>query len=325
MGMDSTLDLIDRLARQQDGVVSAKQLKTGGLSPRQVSYQVERGQLIAITKGVYRVAGAPRSDRALLRSACLVNDRFSFVSHRSAAHRFYGADLGSDEENEILEVTAPRSSSARTLDVTVHRPWRVDEAHIWTRDDFRVTSPMRTMVDLGSVVDKAVLVSVTEQLLIRRMVTVSLLRWGAEALRNPMRPGAELLLEVLDERKLGVTVADSVLELAFHDVCGAIGEPGWVFQFPVVIHGKKYRIDFAFPMLKLAFEVVGWANHMEWDRFNHDRVRASDLMLHGWRVVELTYDQIMEDPGYTMTTVLAHIDHRRHELDNSSGCLPLGA
>jgi very-short-patch-repair endonuclease len=62
-------------------------------------------------------------------------------------------------------------------------------------------------------------------------------------------------------------------------------------QFPV----GKYRVDFAFPDVKLVVEVDGADFHASKEARGRDNERDRCLMLDGWRVVRFTGSQVWQN------------------------------
>ncbi len=97
---------------------------------------------------------------------------------------------------------------------------------------------------------------------------------------------------------------ESPLEELFYKTylgCSPDGEirqqlQGLVVQHPITVNGKNYRLDFALPDQKIAFEMDGYTYHGK-DRtdFNRDRRRDLDLKLVGWEVHRFDGDMIRDD------------------------------
>jgi very-short-patch-repair endonuclease len=60
--------------------------------------------------------------------------------------------------------------------------------------------------------------------------------------------------------------------------------------------GQAYVLDLAFPELRFALEVDGWAFHSTPDRFVRDRARKRALVADGWVVAEVTWDDLVHRP-----------------------------
>jgi hypothetical protein len=61
------------------------------------------------------------------------------------------------------------------------------------------------------------------------------------------------------------------------------------------------RLDFAWPSLRIAVEVDGYATHR--DRFRQDRRRWTDCNSAGWLLAVFTWEDVMHDPAYVVSTV----------------------
>ena len=71
---------------------------------------------------------------------------------------------------------------------------------------------------------------------------------------------------------------------------------GLTVQHPVTVNGQSYRLDFALPGKKIAFEMDGYTYHgKEREHFNRDRRRDLDLKLNGWEVHRFDGDMIRND------------------------------
>jgi very-short-patch-repair endonuclease/nucleoside 2-deoxyribosyltransferase len=71
---------------------------------------------------------------------------------------------------------------------------------------------------------------------------------------------------------------------------------GLTVQHKVTIGDQNYRLDFALPGKKIAFEMDGYTYHgKEREHFNRDRRRDLDLKLNGWEVHRFDGDMIRND------------------------------
>lgn len=69
----------------------------------------------------------------------------------------------------------------------------------------------------------------------------------------------------------------------------------------VSVHG--HEIDFFWPRPGVAVEVDGFAFHRSRRAFAADRRRDADLLAAGLRVMRLTWEQIVHEPGKTLVTL----------------------
>jgi very-short-patch-repair endonuclease len=91
---------------------------------------------------------------------------------------------------------------------------------------------------------------------------------------------------------------ESPLELAFWDayLCRKPAPlDGIVAQHQVIAGGSHYRLDFALPDIKVAFEMDGFTYHGDKEAFNRDRRRDLDLKLAGWNIHRFDGDLIRND------------------------------
>jgi len=62
----------------------------------------------------------------------------------------------------------------------------------------------------------------------------------------------------------------------------------------------KYRLDFALPDKRIAFEVDGYAYHSDKKTFEKDRKRHRALELEGWRIARFTGKEACETPEFVV-------------------------
>jgi predicted transcriptional regulator of viral defense system len=132
------------LASGQNGVASLEQMVARGVSRRQVERAVERGELVRLHRGIYRL-GPVASPYCLEQAAGLAMGPDSAVSHRSAPF-LYGMlpRLGGP-----VHVTVSGAHRRGDDGILVHRsPLKTHE--IRERHGIPVTSPVRTLVDLAA-------------------------------------------------------------------------------------------------------------------------------------------------------------------------------
>ncbi len=71
---------------------------------------------------------------------------------------------------------------------------------------------------------------------------------------------------------------------------------GMITQHKLTVGDKNYRLDFAIPGRKIAFEMDGRTYHNTDQAFANDRRRDLNLELAGWRVHRFDGDLIRADP-----------------------------
>lgn len=89
----------------------------------------------------------------------------------------------------------------------------------------------------------------------------------------------------------------------------AAGLVGWSVNLPVALAGGRAAVvDVAFPGVRLAIEVDGWAFHSDVERFVDDRSRKRALVADGWTVIEVTWDALTRDPAGVVADVRRILD-----------------
>ena len=103
-------------------------------------------------------------------------------------------------------------------------------------------------------------------------------------------PGRRLavLHELLAERLPGYDPGDSDLETRVLRLVVASGFPPLLQQHRVRAGGRTFKLDLAYPSLRLGIELDGWEFHRTRTSFDEDRARANLLLAHGWRLVRFT-------------------------------------
>ena len=273
---------LDRLAARQYSLAHRTQALDLGMTPRQLHARLEAGILVPVHRGVYRLAGAPTSPEQALLAASLAAG--GVASHRSAAV-LWGLRA---VEAATPEITLVRTACPTLRSVIVHRTGRLDDVDVSRVRRVPVTAPARTLLDLGAVAGRAVVESALEDALMRRLVTLELLRRTLDRLGGPGRSGAGVLRELVDERDPATAPTQSVLEDRLLDELRRAGLPEPVRQYDVA----GVRLDFAYPERGLGIE----ADSRIWHGGRSDVQRNSDkanlLVAHGWRVLHFTWADV---------------------------------
>jgi very-short-patch-repair endonuclease len=82
------------------------------------------------------------------------------------------------------------------------------------------------------------------------------------------------------------------------------GFPGRMLREYQPVQGRKFRIDFAFPMEKVAIEFDGYRYHgFSKKGFKQGLERQNILVTHGWRVLRYTLTDVRD----RLDTVMAEI------------------
>lgn len=270
-----------------------------GWSYGQLHRRVRHGLFEPVGKGVYRVVGVPAPPGQRLLAGVWRTDGVG--SHRSAAHQ---TDL-IDRPPARPELTVDRAGAHEFDGLVVHRSGDLHLSTVIDRNGIPVTAPARTLVDLGQVISLARLEDAVHRALHRGIVRLDDLVDEYRTLSRPGRRGAGPMREVL--RAIDPTSArlESRLELEILRLIRAAGLPEPVPQYVVVVGGRTYRLDFAYPDHLVFLEGDGFGVHGTRDAFESDRDRQNDLVTAGWRPLRFTWRGVRRRPGSVPAAVAA--------------------
>jgi very-short-patch-repair endonuclease len=279
---------------RQAGLIRTAQLTSSGCSPATIRSLVRSGRIASVRRGVYRMVGPAASPlhpgaagpAAELWLAVLVAGPAAMVWRRSAAWWWGldGVDIGAPEitgrpdRSRGLPVT--RVTSLGPADRTVHR-------------GLPVTSAGRTLVDLGTALGADEVERALESALRSRLVSVADMEGRC---RGPVRGGALVLREVLRRRPGAAPPTESDAETRFIQLVRRAGFPAPVRQMAVMCHGRRFRLDAAWPAERLAVEIDGAATHANAEALGRDLRRQNALVLEGWTVLRFTWEDVVRYP-----------------------------
>jgi predicted transcriptional regulator of viral defense system len=140
------MDELRELAASQDAVFTIDDARSFGLTEKEIRVRRERDWL-CLYNGVYVIAGAPRTPRAMIRAACLAGAPNAAASHRSAA-ALHGLPGG---RQDIAEVTCPRWMRTAQSGLVVHESKCIDPSDVKEIDGIPATRPERLLIELASI------------------------------------------------------------------------------------------------------------------------------------------------------------------------------
>jgi hypothetical protein len=250
-------------------------VRDGHLTPA----QLRSGAWIRLFPDVYACASLPVTHRLRTVAAARLLLPTSVVCGRSAANWWGPAVAAVDDDVELLVPSASRAGATQGLRV---RRSAVTGDEVRRVRGLRVTSPVRTAIDLARVrplVDAVVLVDQFA---------------GAGRVDLPAARGAAAAMSGRDCRHVRQVLAradglaGSPQETRLRLLVAGAPLPQPVAQFTVLDRGRFVaRVDFGWPEHRLALEYDGlW--HAEPGQFAADRQRLNRLFAAGWRVVFVT-------------------------------------
>ncbi|HUC15123.1 MAG TPA: hypothetical protein VMS00_11790 [Acidimicrobiales bacterium] len=291
---------------QQFGVAAYDQLRALGLSRHRIAVAVDSGWLVRqgrwLVLSTQWTAEGPgpgqreaqwRHDLYSAIFSCSPRVRATVVCFRRTAAALWGLD-GVEPGFVELAVTSGRPSSG-----TLYRPRSFEPAALADLDGLRVTSVTRTLLDLGQVVGPEIVERALESALRKGHVSVDALVEAVAAV--PRLRGAGALRSVLASRPPGAPPTESDAETLFLQLARRAGLPEPLRQFSVPTSEGAFRLDFAWPLRRVAVEIDGAATHASREALSRDLRRQNRLLLSmvpaGWALLRFTWDDLV-DPRF---------------------------
>ena len=289
---------VDELTLAQHGLLTTEQA-IKALGPSRKSRWVTERRLVSVQPSVFRMAGAPETWHQALMAAALAAD--GVVSHRSAAELW-----GLIEPAGYVEVSIARASKrAVRPPAIVHRIKDLRPGLAVDRQGLRLTDPVRTVIDLGLVLPWWSVRAALGRGLSTRLFQLADIQSLRDALGRPGRNGTGVVRDILEGNLLILTKEQSQLETRFGRLARRYGLPDLTLQYEVWDKGRFVaRPDAAYPELKLAIEIDGFAHHSSPDAFQHDRTRQNRLVALGWTVLRFTWNDIVKRPEEVARIIL---------------------
>jgi Protein of unknown function (DUF559) len=299
---------IAELAPKSLGLLTHRQLDVLGASRQQRRTLVAKGVLVPVGGGVVRHVAFPPTWEQRVLAAVLAAGDGAVASHGSAAAllRFDGI------ERSAVEVTVPRDRRPRAVPGRVHRSLDLGPADVDPRRRIPRTSPIRTFLDIAARLGERHLEAVLDSAERDGVIWRPQLRWRIGEFSSVGRPGLPAVLAPRD-RTDGRPLGDSWLE---QDAIRLIVDVKLPVPRVQVKPRKRAgsavktiaRVDLFWDAARLVVELAGHGTHATRRQRQAGAERAARLGLAGWDVVEFTYEDVAERPGYVVDTMRAYLD-----------------
>jgi hypothetical protein len=224
-----------------------------------------------------------------------VRARWRRIWRAAALWRFDGVEPGA------LDVTVPRARRPQAVPGVVHRSRDLDPADVEPHAAIPRTSATRTFLDIAPLLEPRQLEAVLDGAERDGTIWRPRLRWRIGRMRHERqaaRPGLTAVEALLD-RTEGRPLGDTWLEQEAIRIIAAARLP-----IPrVQVHWRKHgggtaRVDLWWDDATLIVELAGHGSHATRRQRQSDDERAARLGLCGWQIVEFTYEDVVERPGY---------------------------
>ena len=292
-------ELIADIGARQHGVISRAQARADGLTRGAIKHRIDTGRWLEITPRVYRLAGAPMTDRAWIMATVLSAgaDGVSTSNTALAQHRIR------DFRVFPVRVVAARRPHALALDGVSETFW-LPESHRTIVDGIPTATVARALFDLAATVGPRRLERSVDAALAARRVSVPQLVTLLGDLAERGRTGSGRLRRVVAARLDGCAGPTSALESEFLELVdrhglprpecqvGMAGQLGWIGD-----------VDFAWSEGRVVVETDGGAYHDSITDRENDERRDRALEQAGWTVLRFNWIDVTTRPTSVVRTV----------------------
>jgi very-short-patch-repair endonuclease/predicted transcriptional regulator of viral defense system len=276
-------------AAAQHGVVTRAQLRAAGLGRGAIRHRVDTGRLHRVHHGVYRVGHSAPAPFVREMAAALAYPGRGLVSHQSAATLWGLMERRLGDVHLLLSDQEPGTRPG----LRVHHTTHIDDGDRALRHGIPVTSVTRTLLDVAATEPPRELARIVESARVGRLVDDRALDRLLERARG--RPGARVLRDLLHD----AVMTRSEAERRMLALVRAAGLPPSDVNARVCGH----EVDMLWRGERLIVEIDGFEYHRTREAFERDRMRDARLQAAGYRVMRVTWRQILEQPEAVVARV----------------------
>lgn len=281
MSIDSRLA---KLQRDQYGLVTPAQARAEDISYAALRRRRARGALTTARRRVLACPAVAESYEQHVLAAVLAAGETAFASHDTAL-ALWKLPL---PQPAALEVTTVLERRPRVPGVRMHRSGLLEDRYVTTLSAIPIATPELAIVSVSSRYDVPVLGRLVDEALRGRVTSLYRLHSTVEALGRAPGRSPSTMREVLARRVPGVEDRESILEDFVFDALRRFAIPLPVAQHPLVVEGRRRRIDLCYPEHALALEAKGFEFRRDRTGFDEDALRDNELTLAGFRILEFT-------------------------------------
>jgi very-short-patch-repair endonuclease len=275
---------IVQLAGRQLGYAKRCQLLELGAGRSWIRDQVTRYYLVPVHAGVYGVGHAPRHAHCRAMAAVLACGEGAALSHEAAAAMWDVAEWPA-----TLEVTAPSRRTRPGL--ITHRSRTLDSRSVRRRHGVRVTSPVRTVLDLQP--------RLTDDRLVRLVNDLRMAGHLRDAAFDDLCKRSGRVRRVLGDGGL----TESELEDLFRRFVARHRLPMPEVRVTRVIGGHRRRLDAFYSDAKLIIELDSWQFHRDRASFERDRAKDAAALAEGFRTLRSTDRRLRRGADQEASTI----------------------
>ncbi len=250
------------------------------------------GVIRRVHRGLYRFeVGVKPTWKDLLAGELLLTDGIACGRTAAALYGWINVDCAAASGRKF-EIMASRGSRHATSPRHTTRDLQRWEQVIV--DGLPVLHPLRTLTDAAHRLPKRSATAMIESAIANKTVDLHDLERRARELLHPKRPGCAVVLGVLGRIHPELVATRNEWERWVLRRAQELGLPEPAVEFEVVISGRRYLLDAAWPAAEIALEFDGRDPHMRRGVHDNDTLRRNDFESAGWRRFGITATALRE-------------------------------
>ena len=280
----------------QHGLISLEQCRGIELDDAHVKALVRSGRWERVAPAVYTSPGHHQTWNRSLWLAHLHAGPDSVVSHQSAGrlHGYTQVQAG------IVSLMGSSNCRHGPAETRWHRGDDLLPAHVTRIGGLPVTTPLRTIFDLASVMHIASLRDLVRDEITLHQLDVAELGAVMDSLRRRGKPGVAKLARVLDDLGPGEGLSRSQLERLLDEVISGSGLPTPAVEYPLPGRGAATGfVDRCWPEARMIVEADGRRWHTRRTQMGLDATRSIEAQAAGFETTRLLWEHLESDADNT--------------------------
>lgn len=297
---------VRRIAARQSGLITREQLRSCGLTDKQIHKRTEAGGFVRVLRGVFRLGGVPLAFESRLVAVSLWLGADGYFFGQTAAH--------------ILKLDGIRRPDrigvARHM-LKSHPPWiyfhrldPTDRPALRRVDGHKVCRTERVLAECCGEMSPDEVGRALDDALRRRLSTLDRVR----AFTNEWagRKGVRVLRQLCEERDDGHSRVRSAFESKMLTLLRRFRGHRFVPDFELRVGDRRYFLDFYCPELQLGIECHSYKWHI--GMHNEDARRDRQIGAAGIDILYFTWDDVRLDSTGVLRDIQAAVDRRCKQL-----------
>lgn len=282
---------VRNLASRNHGVISRARAIEAGLKRSRVDWLVASGKWEAIYEGVYRIAGSAEDRGQRLAAVLAWAGDGAVLSHFTAAELWGFEGIKAPPVDVHVSRLKVGKSEPRGL-MRYHRVRKLPPTDQRKHKGFVLTTPLRTIIDLASVLPDDELERVILSASRKRLLAPSkLVAWERDGTHRGV-DGVERLRRVLERQAVLLPtespLEDQVLQMLIDERLPVTGSQATLYDS----RGKIGRVDFALVDFRVLIEVDGRSTHDLTTQRALDQERDRRTAAVGYALIRIRHEHL---------------------------------